>query len=277
MFFSGAKIEGIQLPINVSARFLSHLARNRPIRGAGRLFLTIYLKIGGQFYPQNPDHQAVLSPFFNKNQIQRFLKILVEHKLCRRDRHGNIHLTSISKTLCPKRLPDGYRIKSRHIEVPDSVLADSSEYNQFINAVDWSDLALSIKHSKDTKKRARLYAVDVNTWGTVVKNGRSIPANKLSIDSSKVQGVANSLYARCASVHKSTASRRRKKGLAAGLYDLYRWYSKLEEGVTVRDRQAAKKAGLENWNPDRMVIVDGKMCYEQPSQLIIDTSVFIKR
>lgn len=269
MTFSDANITSSSLPTKVSARFISLLSRNRAYKGAGRLYLAIRHNIGSRYDPSDVSQKAFLLQYFKVNQIQRLSKILVQHKLARRNAAGILFLTSVSTIVAPMYGKSGRRVKERHVDVPLSVLQDNEKWSEFVNGVDWSDLAMSMKTSSKTKKRSKFYSVDKNNWGTVVMNGRSFPARDLSADSRVVQGLSNSVYAQSAGCHKSTASRRRRKGMKSGIYDLARWFHDLPENVTAWDRQHAELAGIENWDPNRLVFVDGVMKYEAPSQLLI--------
>lgn len=264
------------LPSNISARFISHLSRNRQIRGAGRLFVVIRHKIGSVYHPDNADQKAILLQFFSVNQIQRYSKLLVQHKLARRNTAGSIFLTKISAIVPDAFNKQGKRIKTRHVEIPDWVLKNGSDWSNYVCGIDWADLAWSMKYSKGTKRKALNWSVEQQTRGTVLFGGRVMPAQQLvqSADSRHIQGVSNGIYAGITGVHKSTASRRRKKGAIGGVYQLARWFEDMTVRITDWHVELIRHAGMvpqgcEKHDLNAVVFVDGSYRYETVCQIVM--------
>jgi len=253
------------------------MARNRTLRGAARLYMVLRTRIGSKYDPNSAQQSALLFQYFKINQVQRWTKVLKKAHMVRVDKSGCIYFSKISNFDTPILNEKGIEIQTRHVSIPDQVLKSSAEWSNFLCCVDQADYAVSMKTSKRTKKRAMCFAVDNNPSGVVIYKGHVIPSKNLSAHSSIVQGVACSSYAKSAGVHKSTASRRRKKGARAGYYDLARWYYVPEVELTAETRFQLMGLELGNWDPNCIVMVDGRYLYEAPTQLIIQADFFCMR
>lgn len=268
-----AKISSNILPTKVSARFLDFLQKNRSLRGAGRLYMVLSMKIGSKYHVDNAAETEILLQYFQKFQIKRWLLVLKEAGLVRIDRSGNVYLTTRKKFAPDLVDKNGRRLKERHVEVPARVLENHHLWLDFIASISMLDFTISMRQSSRMKKRSKGYAADQNPSGRLLFKGRLISPKELSVDSVMSQGVASKLYAEHCGVHKSTASRQRKRGSRFGHFFLARSFYPLETQITSGDVLGLRRFGKE-FNGEKVVYVGGAYMEEAPAQIIVMQNPF---
>ncbi len=280
---NGTKIETLshvlqRIPVNI----LQDLQNDPTMRGPGRMFLYLRRFIGSKYHPSTQKH--ILLVHFSRYQIEKYLAVLLRRKYLRRDAAGNYYLTSM-RTICPdQRDGSGKRVRMLYHILDDQALRDGQYWKKVIAGVVVAAYARSLRYGR-TRKRAASFAATndpMGIHGTVYSGGAIITPTVLA-NSSLVQGCANSILARHTGRHKSTMSRWRKKGQAVG-YTLGRWYYKTDPDYYTPARIAAwRTSGY--WGEDsahgldlnRVVIKDGRVWVEGPSQVMFQDRIFFKK
>jgi len=276
----GAKIKDLPHSLQVlPKKFLSDLQNDPSLRGAGRLYLYIRRHIGSKYHPES--QRGLLKEHFSNYQITKYLSVLVAKKMMRRDQAGNYYLTSLY-TLCPSEYVGEARRKSLCVALSDETLLDGKLFKDVIAGVVVAAYTRSLRYGR-TRKRATCFAATNDPMGihsVVYKDGAVIKPSALA-NSSIVQGCSLSILARHTGRHKSTMSRWRKKGQAVG-YSLCRWYYKVQDELTPAYLDRLKHSG--QWSAtglgvdlNRLVVKDGKVLIEAPSQLVFDVPLFFTK
>lgn len=259
-------------------KFISDLQNDPSLRGAGRMFLYIRRFVGSKYHPET--QKSILSVHFSNYQIQKYLSVLVAKKMMRRDQAGNYYLTSV-EVLCPDDVNrHGERIRKLRYVLDDQALRDGQYFKKVIAGVVVAAYTRSLRYGSTSKKASRQAATNDPTGiGSVYVSGQLVSTSTLA-NSSMVQGCALTILAKHTGRHKSTMSRWRKKGQAAG-YTLGRWYFDLNACYTVQPSELSEfraqgQQGI-GIDPNRLVIRKGKVVEEGPSQIIVSTPIFFKK
>ena len=279
---NGTKIQDLshvlqRIPVNI----LQDLQNDSTMRGPGRLFLYLRRFLGSKYHPSTQKH--ILLVHFSRYQIEKYLAALLRRKYLRQDAAGNFYLNSL-RTICPDQTNDsGKRVRMLYHCLDDQALRDGQYWKKVIAGVVVAAYTRSLRYGRTGKRAACFAATNDPTGIGTVYQGRTVITPDTLANSSMVQGCALTILARHTGRHKSTMSRWRKKGQAVG-YSLGRWFYKQDDTYYTPARIAAWRksgywceSGQTGLDLNRVVIRDGKVWVEGPSQLIFERGVFFKK
>lgn len=245
------------------------------------MFLYLRRFLGSKYHPST--QKKILLVHFSRYQVEKYLAVLLRRKYLRRDAAGNYYLTSMH-TLCPGQTNGlGKRVKMLYHALDDQALRDGQYWKKVIAGVVVAAYARSLRYGRTAKRAACFAATNDPTGVGAVYQGGAIVSPTTLANSSLVQGCALNILALHTGRHKSTMSRWRKKGQAVG-YSLGRWYYKQDSDYYTPARIAAwRTSGY--WGEDsahgldlnRVVIKDGKVWVEGPSQVMFQDRIFFKK
>lgn len=296
------KVHSHIIPDKIPVKFLQNLWENGKLRGASRLYMCIRRFIGGKFHRGCPIETETLRKLFPVHgQIDRYLKILVKHKMMRKDKKGDYYITNIRNLVTYPDYGAEYYVavdkngngyvalkktkkqslgteekpaKRRRVytKVEDARLLNAEDWKSYLAAIYQCSYACSIKHGK-TRKSAMRHAATNDPNGVVLYRGQ-LTSSSILANSSMSQGCANTCISKKMGCHKSTASRHRKLGVKSGLYETARWFEGREFQHIDFETRVISEYGDAYADPNRFVYIDGRILYERATQIVMATDIF---